>query len=134
MDLKMSSFAAPVGFASDGSFVQREMELLKTMPNKSEFTGEVVKMNPYTDTGIEGKGMGISLEISSTYCAREGCTVCEYPRKAAVAIEDGDGSGNILPGSYPPTTVRGGAAHTVNVRRIQTFQGRPSEAHEMFTM
>jgi len=98
-NLNMGSFAAPVGFKSDGSFVPRDMELLKNMPNKSEFTGEVVKMNPYTDTGIEGKGMGIKLEIPTTYCAREGCTVCEYPRKVTMAVEDGDESCNLLSGS-----------------------------------
>lgn len=95
-NINMGSFAAPVVMASDGRMVQRDTKLLKNMPNISHSTGEEVKMNPYTDTGNEGKGMGVSLVIPATYCAREGCTVCEYPRKTTVAV--GDGNGDIIPG------------------------------------
>jgi len=86
-NMNMGSFAAPVIIGSDGSVIQRNTESLKNMPNISHL-GNEVKMNPYTitDSVHDGSGLGIRLEIPSTYCAREGCTICELPRKGMVGV------------------------------------------------
>jgi len=87
-NINLGSFAAPVIMTSDGGMIQRDVEVLKNMPNVSH-AGNEVMMKPYSKVnGEEGTDMGIALEIPATYCAREGCAICEHPRKTIVDVGD----------------------------------------------